>query len=492
MAGAVSAFLTNTTVTAILMSPVIGISRKARISPSRLLIPLAFASILGGTCTLIGTSTNIAVSGYIERAGMKPLSLFEIAPVGVIALGAGILYMLVVGKRLLPDREDESLTEEYHIREYLSEIVVLPDSHLIGQRTFESDLSKLEMRILEVIRGDEKFLPDARTQIHSGDILLVEGKAEDLLKVKETAGIEIKADMKLGDRDLQTDDIKIAEVLITPQSELIGHTLKELNFRQRYGPTALAIYRHGQSLRDKIGRVRLRIGDLLLVQGTPHYLESLRRQPGLYVIEELSPFVYRKRKAIYTIALFAAAILTGGMGWLPLSVSFLAAATLTLLFRCITVEDAYRFIDWRLIIMIGGMTAFGVAMDKTGAAQFLANGIVTHLAPHGTMVVLAGFFAVTVLLTQPMSNAAAALVVLPVALTTAESLGLNGRTFAISVMLAASVSLVAPFEPSCVLVYGPGKYKFIDFIKTGGWLTLLLMAIILTLIPVFWPLEAGQ
>jgi di/tricarboxylate transporter len=486
--GGLSAFMNNTTATAIFVPPTLGLARRWKLSPSKLLMPVAYASILGGTCTLIGTSTNIAVSGFIAKAGMKPLGLFEITPLGLIILACGIIYMFFVGKHLLPDYKDESLTDEYAIREYLSEIIVVPKSHLIGQRIFQSDLARMDFRILAVIRGQRKFLPNARTLIEEDDVLLVEGKAEDLIRVKETAGIEIKPDLKLGDRDLQSEDIKLAEVLIMPRSDLIGRTLKEINFRQRFGMTALAFYRHRQSLTSKIGDVRFRLGDLLLVQGPAERLNYLRRGSDLWVLEELNRTLYRKRKGLYTIFFFAVAILAGSLGWLPLSVSLLSAAVLTILTRSITMEEAYEFIDWRLVILIAGMTSFGVAMQKTGAAEFLARWIVAGLEPYGITVILAGFFVLTILLTQPMSNAAAALVVLPIALTTAQTLGVNERTFAVAIMFAASVSFIAPFEPSCILVYAPGKYKFLDFVKVGAGLTVLLVGIALLLIPVFWPL----
>ena len=311
-----------------------------------------------------------------------------------------------------------------------------------------------------------------------------------MIKVKDTAGIEIRADAKLGLSDLESDDIKIAEVLVTPRSDLIGRTLKETNFRARYGLTTLAIYRKGESIREKIGRVRLRLGDLLLVQGVAERLRNLRREPDLWTLEEQSPTLHRKKQGIYAVIFFAAAITIGGLGWLPLSISFLSAAVLTILFRCITIEEAYEFIDWRLIILIGGMTAFGTAMDDahSGAASQLASFILNTLQPFGVLAILAGFSIITMLLTQPMSNAAAALVVLPVAMEASEALGVSGRTFAIAIMLAASVSFIAPFEPACILVYGPGRYRFLDFVKVGLPLTLILMAIILIMVPTIFPL----
>jgi di/tricarboxylate transporter len=485
--GGISAFMNNTTATALFVGPVLGACHKMRVSPSKVLMPVAYASILGGTCSLIGTSTNVAVSGFIAQAGMQPLGLFEITPIGLIILGVGVLYMMLIGRHLLPDRPSDSLTEDYAIREYISEIVVVPDSHMIGQTIFESDLAKMEFRILEVIRGTRRLLPRPGMPVEPNDVLLVKGKVEELMKVKATAGIEIRPELKLDDPALQAENIKIAEILINPRSDLIGQTLKEVRFRQRYNLTALALYREGHPVQDKIGNIRLRLGDLLLVQGAPETFLGLRRNRDLTVLEELSPALYRKKKGALTALFFVTAIVVGGFGMLPLSVAFLVAAVMTVLFRCITIEEAYQFIDWRLLILIGGMTAFGLAMDKSGAAEFLAKGI-AHLEPFGVRSILAAFFILTILLTQPMSNAAAALVVLPVALSTAQHLGVNERTFAIGILLAASISFITPLEPSCILVYGPGKYRFSDFVKTGVGLTLILVVVVLILLPVFWPL----
>jgi di/tricarboxylate transporter len=487
--GGFSAFTNNTTVTALFLSPVLGIAKKLKVSPSKLLIPLAYASILGGSCTLIGTSTNIAVSGYIKNIGLEPIGLFEITGIGLIILGVGIAFMMTIGKRLLPDYPDESLTKDYNIRAYLSEIIVTEGSGLIGQKVFESDLAKLEFQIIGMIRGEKHFVPQRDTVIRAQDILLVEGKIEELMKVKNTAGIEIRPELKLDDPALQTDDIKIAEVLINPRSELIGRSLKEISFRQRFGLTVLALYRHGRPRLEKLGNIRLRLGDLLLVQGATETIDFLRRNPSFSILEEVKHTPYQKRKGLLVALFFGAAMLIGGLGWLPLSISFLGAAVLTLMFGCIRVEEAYEFIDWRLLILIGGMTAFGVAMERTGTAEFLAKWIVYFLEPLGAKGIMAGFFVLTIALTQPMSNAAAALVVLPVALNSAEALGVNQRTFAIAIMLAASVSFITPLEPSCILVYGPGKYRFVDFVKTGIWLTLILIVVVFFAIPAFWPLE---
>jgi di/tricarboxylate transporter len=310
------------------------------------------------------------------------------------------------------------------------------------------------------------------------------------MKVKKIEGIEIKPEFTLGDLDLQSAEMRIAEVLLTPQSELNGRTLKQANFRQYSGLTALAIYRHGQSLREQVGDTVLRAGDLLLVQGEGVRIDSLRGQPGLSVLGEVSEPLYHPRKGLLTIGLFGAAVLLGALGWVPLSIAFLSAAVLTVLMRCISVERAYEFVDWRLLVLIGGMTAFGTAMEKTGAASYLAGLVVAWFAPFGVLAILAGFCVLTIILTQPMSNAAAALVVLPVAINAAHQLGANERTFAIGIMLAASVSFITPFEPSCILVYGPGKYRFTDFVKVGLGLTVVLTIAVLLTLQLFWPLTA--
>lgn len=491
-ASAVSAFMNNTTVTAMLTPPVIGIARRGKVSPSQLLMPLAFASILGGTCTLIGTSTNVAVSGYMKKAGMPEVGMFEITPIGLIIVVVGTAYMMLIGRRLLPKASEADLTRDYAIREYLSEIIVMPSSPLIGQKSFDSDLNVLDFRILKIMRGAEEFLPTSRVIIEEGDTLVVEGRVETLMKVKKIEGIEIKPDFTLGDVDLQSANFRIAEVLLTPQSELPGRTLKEANFRKYYGLTALAIYRHGQTLREGIGDSVLRVGDLLLVQGPDDRIEAMRSHPGLSIIDEVKEQLYDPRRGLYTVGIFLASVVAGSFGWLPLSIAFLAAAVAVVLLRCITVERAYEFVDWRLLILIGGMTAFGTAMEKTGAALYLANGIVHWMQPFGVMAILAGFFALTIALTQPMSNAAAALVVLPIAIKTAQQIGASERGFAIAIMLAASVSFITPFEPSCVLVYGPGKYKFADFVKVGIGLTVVLSLVVIPLIPIFWPLYPAR
>jgi di/tricarboxylate transporter len=487
---ALSAFMNNTTVTAILLTPISGLARKNKWSPSKLLMPLSFASILGGTCTLIGTSTNMAVRGYLEAAGLPPLRFFELLPVGIVIVIVGILYMVFFGQKLLPANPvGEDLTSDYGLREYLSEIVIEKDSPLAGQTLRTCDLGTLGFRVLKVLRDKRPKLPRPALKLMEGDVLVINGPVESLMKVRETEGISMRADVKFTDKDLKADDLEILEMLVTPYSSLRGQQISSLDLPARFGVIVLALNRHGHRLREKIKSLHLDTGDVLLLQGPRDSMESLQKSPNFATFGTINPSGHRDAKGLYVLGFLGLAILLSGVGFVPLSAALLTAAMATVLTRCIPIHKVYESVEWRLLVLIAGMTAFGLAMKKSGAADWLAQLIVGGLEPFGGVVIMTGFVIVTVLLTQPMSNAAAALVMLPIALSAAERLDLNSRSFAVAVTLAASVALIAPFEPSSRLVYGPGKYRFFDFIKVGGLLTFLLMIVIVALVPVFWPLH---
>jgi len=483
--GFTSAFMNNTTVTAIYIAPVISVARRMKINPSKLLMPVAYASILGGTCTLIGTSTNIAVSGYLAQHGFPAIGMFEILPVGIAIFLLGMIYMVLIGKRLLPDHAEASFSEEFGLREYVSEIVVSSNSPLIDQPAFRSGLATKGFTVLSIIRGSERFLPDESSRLKQGDVILVEGNVNNLMDVKTAVGIEIRGDA-FTDLDLQGDHIRLAEVLVTPQADFVNSTLQECRFRHKYGLVVIAIKRQGHPIVEKIGKTSLRVGDILLVQGTHDRISYFKRTHDLTVLEDFKPLLYRKKKGAFTILAFLSAILASIMGWAPASITFLAAATVVLLARSITLEKAAEAVDFRLLILIAGMSALGTAMTKSGTAAWLSHHLVDLLSVYGLQAVMAGLIILTVFLTQPMSNAAAAMVVLPIALDAAAKLGVDPRPFSIAVMLSASVSLVTPFEPSCILVYTPGRYRFYDYFKTGFLLTALLMVFLVLLIPLFW------
>lgn len=484
-----SAFMNNTTVTAVLVPPVIGASKRIKMSPSKFLMPLAFASILGGTCTLIGTSTNVAVSGYLARVGEAPIRFFEFTPIGIVIVLIGIAYMTLIGRHFLPETAEAiDLTEEYSLREYLSEITIRKGSPIAGQTLRDSDFAALDFRVLQVLRGKSRMAPSPKLKLQEGDVVLVNGRVKSLMKVREIEGIDIHAESKLSDEDLRKADQEVLEVLVSPSSEMVGRTIAGLQLPTRYGITVLAVNRHGQRLRAKIARLRLMTGDVLLVQGPRERMQALRERPDFGVLSEVPHETHRGRRGLVVFGFLLAAVLAGSLNLAPLSICVLSAAMAVVLVRAVPPYRIYESIQWRLLVLIAGMTGFGVAMEKSGAAELLASGIVAALGPLGPVPVMAGFVVLTVILTQPISNAAAALVVLPVAMQSANLLEVDPRSFAIAVALGASGSLITPFEPSCLLVYGAGKYRFFDFVRVGGLLTLILVAIIVTLVPILWPL----
>ncbi len=487
--GGVSAFMNNTTVTAMFLGPVIGLARQIKLSPSRLLMPLCFASILGGTCTLIGTSTNVAVSGYMKNNGLGEIGMFEITPVGLVILAGGIVYMILIGMRMLPDREHAEAGDTISMREYLAEVVIQESSPLIGQEVYSSDFSVLQFQVLKIVRHGLELVAAPHERLQKDDIVLVAGKVENLIKIKKIEGIDILEDLNLRSSGIDMREAHVAEVVLTPRSALIGRSLKEANFRQRSGLSVLAIMRGDRSLADQLSDIRLKAGDLLLLQGPYERFKTFEEQSEMVIITDHRYSSGDRKKGAVVFVAFAIAVVASSFGFIPSAIAMLLAALLAVITRCISIETAYENIDWRLLILIGGMTAFGQAMSKTGADNLMANFITGMLQQWGPMAVLAGFCVLTVLLTQPMSNAAAALVVLPVALQGAENLHLNERAFAIAIMLSASISVLTPFEPSCILVYGPGKYRFSDFLKVGGGMTFVMLLIVLALVPVFWPLK---
>lgn len=487
-----AAIMKNTTTTAMFLPVVLGIATRRNISPSKLLMPLAFGAILGGTCTLIGTSTNLAVSGALPRYGMQPFTMFELTPVGVLIVVAGMIYMLAIGLRLLPRRKaDESLTEQYHVRQYVTEVMVLDNSPLIGKSLAAARISdELDLTVLGILRAEEQFriAPTPNEKIQADDLLLVQGRVEDILRVKAEAGIEIKPDFTLNDSVLESTGTELFEAMVPRGSDFIGRTLKGLGLRKRHQVVVLAINRHGVNLLSKISQVRLRFGDVLLIQGTREQVETLSAEGQLLLLEEVSERQARPEKRRWALFAFGVFLFFSLTHLVALPIAVLIGVMILLGSRSLRMTEVYEIIDWRLLILIACMISFGVAMEKTGADQYLAEIIVRGTGKHGPVAVLAGFFVMTVALTQPMSNQAAALVMLPIAVKTALALGLNPRTFAITVTYAASCSFLTPLEPACVLVYSPGQYRFVDFLKVGSILTIAVFAIVIWLAPKFWPL----
>jgi di/tricarboxylate transporter len=487
---AIGAFMSNTAATAFFLPIVIGLARNAKLSPARFLMPLAFASILASSITLIGTSTNIVVSGLMTRYGLAPMGMFELAPAGLPIAVVGVAYMLLLGRRLVPDRIPTEELGGISSGLYLAEIMIPSDSSLAETTLGVSGLGRdLDLTVLRIIRGAKRVVPRADTTLEKGDVLLVEGERENILRVKQMSGVEIEADVEFSLSDLETENVVVTDVIATPGSPLIRRTLRGLDFRNRYELQVLAVNRHGKTLTHKLSRVRLQTADILVVQGESARIEALERQ-GLFRILRSTGARYPNRRRMWiAIAIFVGTLITATFNILSLPVAMLLGALLVFATRCITPEEAYKQINWKVLILIASTLALGAAMETTGTADFLAAQIVRLLGRSQPVWLLTGFFALTVLLTQPMSNQAAAAVVLPVAVQTAWQMGLNPRSFAMMIALAASCSFLTPLEPACLLVYGPGRYRFVDFIKVGALLTVFVYAIAIVMVMLVWPVH---
>jgi di/tricarboxylate transporter len=486
------AFMSNTASTAFFLPVVFGLARKAEISPSCVLLPLAFSSILTSSVSLISTSTNVVVSGIMTQKGLAPMGMFELAPVGIPIAITGILYMLTIGRKLTPRRSNpDDLEAEFGLREYLTEVLVLPGSKFVGKSLKETGLGEMDLQVVRVVRAKTEYV-DAYPgmTIHANDVLLVRGARDDILKIKDASGIEIKSDVKLSDKSTEAEDVALIEVIVQPRSNLIGKSLKSYGFRERHHVHVVGLNRHGAPVTRKMSRVPLRMGDVLLVQGHKKDLSALEQSDDVRVLGEVEPARPNVSKAPIAIAIFVATLLiaTFKVFGLNLATSVMLGAFLVFVTRCISPSEAYASIEWKAVFLIACMLSLGIAMDQTGTSRYLSEKIISATSGLGTLGLLGGFFLLTVLLTQPMSNQAAAIVVLPIAIETANQSGLNPRTFAMMVAVAASCSYLTPLEPACLMVYGPGRYQFRDFLKVGGLLTLIVFGLALWLVPRIWPL----
>ena len=487
----IGAFMSNTAATAFFLPIVIGLAQNAKTSPAKLLMPLAFASILASSITLIGTSTNIVVSGLMTQSGLSPIGMFELTPVGIPIAIVGVIYILVLGRQLVPDRIPKDELGDLRKDLYLSEVLIPPSSPLVGKTLRTCGLGReWDLNVLRIIRDGERYiLPFADVALEEKDVLLVEGKRENVLHIKEMRDVEINAEIEFSLSDLQTEEIMLADVIITPGSPLIGRTLQGLRFRNRYELQVLAVDRHGETILRQLSQVRLRTADILMVQGDRAQIEALDRRGLFRVLSSATEKQPNRERAPIAIAIFGGVLAAATFKLLSLPVAMLLGALLTFATRCITPEEAYRQINWKVLILIASMLGLGAAMEATGAATLLADQIVALMGHSQPIWLLTGFWLLTVLLTQPMSNQAAAAVVLPVALQTSSQLNLNPRSFAMMIALAASCSFLTPLEPACLLVYGPGRYKFADFVKVGALLTVLIYIISVLLVLLIWPIR---
>jgi di/tricarboxylate transporter len=495
---AISAFINNTPVVVVFLPVVLNLARKMRIAPSKLLIPLSYAAVLGGVCTLIGTSTNLVVSGMIESKGLPPFHLFELAWLGVPMTLVGALYLGLMGDRLLPSREMlTSILSEEDRREYITEAFVQPESPAIGKTLAQAGLNRARgVRVLEVVRDGVAFHLEAdKTQLRAGDRLILSCRPKGIAATRAAAGIDLVTELNLGLEQIAAHEGSLVEAVVNPHSELVGRSVRELNFRQRYRLVVLALHREGKNVREQVDTLPLEPGDVLLMMGTDQAINALAGNRDLTLFDQASrtPAKAKLGHIPLVIGVIAAVILGECFHFVSIEIGAIAGCVLLCAAGVLRPKEAYDAIEWPVLFIIFGMLAMGLAMDRTGAAAWLADNIVgfaEHAVPAGykAFFVLGAIYFVTMVLTELLSNNAVAALMIPIALGLAQKLGVHHEPFVIAVMFAASVAFATPIGyQTNTYVYGVGGYKFGDFVKIGLPLNFMCMAVALAIIPRVWP-----
>jgi di/tricarboxylate transporter len=484
-----SAFLNNTPIVAMLMPAVVGWSKRHGLSPSRFLIPLSYASIVGGVCTLIGTSTNLVVSGLLEGSGFSGFGMFELSVVGVPCAVVTIVILTFLSPRILPERIDVMRVAAGARREYLVEMRLGGPSPLIGQSVEEAGLRHLAGLFLVRIERESGVISPVSPgeRLREGDQLTFAGVVETIIDLQRFRGLV----PIVHDRPLEADDRWVLhEAVISRGSPLIGENIRDANFRGRYNAAVVAVHRHGERVHLKIGDIVLRAGDTLLLEAAPGFARSFRDSLDFYLVSEVEESAPpRHHRASWAILILAGMVLLVAFGVLPVVTAALAAAMGVIAVGCLSPGDARRSIDASVLLVIAGSLGIARALEKSGAAATLAHLVVEGARDLGPLGVLAAVYVLTMVLTEVISNNAAAALVFPVALASAAEIGADPRPFAVAVAIAASLSLATPIGyQTNLMVYGPGGYRFTDFARLGVPLQLVLALLALTLIPRIWAL----
>ncbi|GAB3666386.1 SLC13 family permease [Echinicola sediminis] len=491
-AGILSAFINDTAVVALLMPTILKISKDTQIPPSKLLMPLSFGSLMGGVCTLLGTSTNILVSGIAQSNGLQPFGIFEMSGMGLIFLLTGIAYMMTIGRWLVPTRQpSRELSETFDLGDYITEIFVTNKFEDIGTSINTSKFfNDYNVEAIQIIRENGEVINAYKyTVIRINDTIRVSCDKETLTRIRNVPGIELKIDLKLKDEDFKSQGYKLYEMVVPPNSNLINNTVKSLDFRSTYpGLTVLAIRHRNDILNKKLKHTKISAGDVLLVRGDEDVVGQIKRGDNLLIISEANTPRLNWRKIAFTMMIVTAVITLAALNVLSIPVSATCGVVLLIMFRCISTEEAYQAIDWKVLFMLAGILSMGTALEKTGAANLLANELVEQLDTYGPQTIMSIVFAITFLTTNVMSNNATAALLAPIAISIASALEVSDRPFLMAVTFGASLSFMTPMGyQTNTMIYTPGNYKFTDYLLVGTPLNLLYWIIASMCIPIFFP-----
>ena len=485
----IAPFVNNTAVVAIFIPIVIAASLKVGLAPSKTLIPLSYVAQMMGVVTLIGSSTNLLVNSIAKDLGHSGFSMFEFLPLAAICAVAGCLYLLTVGRWLLPDVRSSDLENLYEFGHYISELKITEDSKMLGSTVEAAQLSKnYNIYVLELLRDGEKYWSPRSEELRVGDILLARGVWSDIEMLKDEQKLEFNTQTDFQLKGIKQEKSVLAEVMIAPQSRVAGRLLSVLNRSWRYNASVMGVQRRGQVVRNQLNSLRLRIGDILLLTLPEKDLAALRKDKTLIVISQREATPDYGWRAPFAVAVMAAVVTVSALGWLPIALSALTGAVVMTLAGCINADDVYESTDWSIVMLIAGLLPLGIAMSSSGAAQFLVDnsiGLVSHLGPH---VVLAVLYLMALALGELMSNSAAAGLLTPIGFSTAQLMGADPTPFLIAITFAASTSFMTPVGyQTNMMVYNAGGYKFSDFIKVGLPLNTIFWLLGVIFIPMFWP-----
>ncbi len=486
-----SPFLNNTAVVIVFIPVFASLAEQADEPVSLYLMPLSFVAIMGGTVTLIGTATNLVVHGEAVARGYDELTMFSIAPVGLICLAVGMAYMFTIGRGQMPRRErPPDLSSRYGVRRFTTELRVGRDSPAVGRSLARLRWGeRFDVLIVGIEReGRTISLPAGERVIEAGDRLYAQGAADDLMRLAQAQ----RLDTPEGSAPREaTDNVvggRMVEIIMGPGSALIGRTLKDLSFAQRYDVTVLGVQSHGTAVTDRIAQLEFSVGDILLVRGEPGALNRLADEPGFVLMAEVDDPVGSRPRAAFAAAVMAGVVLVASFGLFPISTSAMAGVALMVFTGCVRVDEIYQELDWLVVFVMAGLIPLGLAMESTGAAAWIASGVVGATSGLGETGMIAAFYLLTAVMTAVVANTATAVMLTPVAILVAENAGLNPYALLVTVMFGASASFVTPFGyKTNVMIYTPGGYRFMDFVKVGGPLNLLLAIVASICIPLFWP-----
>ena len=491
--------MNNIAAASLLFPSLSGVARRSRVSPSKLLMPLAFGTILGGMATLL-TTTNIVVSGLLRDVNLPGFTLTDFAPVGLLLALTGIVFMALWGRKLLPSQSpaqrikesegSDDLITTYQLSKRLVRAEVCKGGSLDGITLAKSGLrEKYHLNVIAVQRGRSTLPIEAKTILKGDDILLIMARPEDSVPESLTGMLEILPSGEWQEDYLSTPNLALIEAAIAPRSHLAGQTLQEIRFEQKYGAMVLAVWRHGRSIRTRLADLPLEFGDGLLLQGTEKSLNLLQTEPGLILLVESAPSTSMTLRGWLTTLVMTATLALAVIFPNLIAEIMLSGAVTMVLIRTMNMDQAYRAIDWRSLFLVAGMLPVGVALNKTGASQMFANTILSVLGGSGHLVLLAGFVLLTVALTQIINGAAAVTVVAPIAITAAQQAGMEPRSVAMAMALASSMAFMSPLGHSVnVMVMGAGGYAFRDYARVGIPLTILLVIILLVILPLVMPI----